>query len=325
MLIGAGGLVLVSLLLLLLQASLANRPAADGGLDATDLEICRTDTHRIALVITAHVGQQLAAIDAALERWRHFPPCLESSKFVDRDEGPHQQYACGASLIFAVENAAAAQQLQTHVAKHASVQGVLRDAGLEVQIFHAALSPQEDSWPVGPTLAFYRIIPQLRQWDYVLYLEPDARPIRAGWLQEAHRQVCLYESLLGTEGVWVLGSYPRSQAVKGNRPLANRFHLNGNAIYHTGSASFQDFVQRVESNAAADQPFQSQAHGRAYDVDLATFMLQPVHWTYAMSHAHRLVASEWIQNRWREQWSRSEMQARFPQTFVVHGGSETVT
>lgn len=63
-------------------------------------------------------------------------------------------------------------------------------------------------------------------------------------------------SSLFRKGLWMLGSVPLTSAVKPNVKLANRIHINGNALYHVGSAAFVDFLQRVRDNKAPVEAWQ---------------------------------------------------------------------
>ena len=65
-----------------------------------------------------------------------------------------------------------------------------------------------------------------------------------------------YESLQGREGAWMVGSIIRSQEMPSVRPLGDRFHLNGNALYHMGSAAFRQFVSAVQFDESDLKPYQ---------------------------------------------------------------------
>ena len=62
-------------------------------------------------------------------------------------------------------------------------------------------------------------------------------------------------------GFWMLGSPPKTRAVPAAKPLAQRLHINGNAIYHVGSAQFMAFLQSVEGNTADGKPWQVRRRG----------------------------------------------------------------
>ncbi len=41
----------------------------------------------------------------------------------------------------------------------------------------------------------------------------------------------------------MLGSLPLSRLVAPNQGVINRFHINGNALYHVGDAAFMDMLR----------------------------------------------------------------------------------
>jgi hypothetical protein len=54
----------------------------------------------------------------------------------------------------------------------------------------------------------------------------------------------------------MLGSPPRTSAVSASKRLAQRLHINGNAIYHVGSTAFMAFLDGVEKNKADNSAWQ---------------------------------------------------------------------
>lgn len=54
----------------------------------------------------------------------------------------------------------------------------------------------------------------------------------------------------------MLGSPPRTPAVSASKRLAQRLHINGNAIYHVGSTAFMAFLDGVEKNKADNSAWQ---------------------------------------------------------------------
>lgn len=46
----------------------------------------------------------------------------------------------------------------------------------------------------------------------------------------------------------MLGSIPMTEAVTSDKKLAQRLHINGNALYHIGDQNFAAFLQEVENN-----------------------------------------------------------------------------
>lgn len=65
-----------------------------------------------------------------------------------------------------------------------------------------------------------------------MQMETDCFPIKPGWLAR------LSEVEKSAPGSWVMGSHYHGPRL----PSPYRHHLNGNAIYRSGSAGFRDFV-----------------------------------------------------------------------------------
>lgn len=70
-----------------------------------------------------------------------------------------------------------------------------------------------------------------------------------------HVWPCLKLSLF-TPGLWMLGSLPQTAAVPVDKRLAQRLHINGNALYHIGSTAFAAFLELVRTNTASPAPWQ---------------------------------------------------------------------
>eukprot|EP00045_Choanoeca_perplexa_P002291 m.23798 g.23798 ORF g.23798 m.23798 type:complete len:328 (+) comp11432_c0_seq1:75-1058(+) len=318
-----GILVLIIIALLLCHLLLVNlQPSSIKTSNATldvssDASLCLVDCQpTLAVVMTVHVHTQLPSVLSRLLTWREYPPCRH------HDNSPAK---CNADLVIYAENQAGSVLACEAIHRHAELSTLLPVWGLSLQCLHADLQPSEDKWPRGPSIAFYKLQDMLAsRYDYILHLEPDVTPIRAGWFQEAQRLTRLYQSLHGKEGVWMLGSIPLvADDTRRNRPIGDRVHLNGNGLYHLGSAGFRTYLKQVEASQRLDtKQLQTSPRGNAYDVDLLTFLLHPSNSELLQQVWHRFVASSYIQNRWRSQWSKSHLLRRYPQTYLVHGGTE---
>ncbi len=114
----------------------------------------------------------------------------------------------------------------------------IRFAGLAPERNHyvreaGACPPNEFGLKSGPNHLFFFMIQEVSpEYDCVLQMETDCIPIRAGWLKRFIEVQARHP-----EG-WVIGSPYLGPRLP--RPWTN--HLNGNAIYRTGSESFQNFV-----------------------------------------------------------------------------------
>lgn len=121
---------------------------------------------------------------------------------------------------------------------------------------------------------------ELPHLQYTLWLEPDVRIVRPGWLNRVTELVIGYQRVLDHEGLWMLGSLPQGSGGKSGHwqsmavKFSQRFHLNGNAIYNTGSEAFRRFLVLVRENDVPVGHWQSGPHGNAFDVDIATYLWQ---------------------------------------------------
>lgn len=89
----------------------------------------------------------------------------------------------------------------------------------------------------GPNVLFLATMAQCKEYEYVLHIETDCLPVRAGWLDAAEREI----DRAGTQS-WVIGPgyFGPSQL---QLHSAYRMHINGNAIYQTGDPDYQEFLQ----------------------------------------------------------------------------------
>ncbi len=87
----------------------------------------------------------------------------------------------------------------------------------------------------GPNIFFLSVMGHCRRYEFTMQMEADCIPIRAGWLDAA-------ENLLegGAEEAWIIGP-----GYFGPMKLDSsyRSHINGNAIYYSGSRQFQEFLE----------------------------------------------------------------------------------
>jgi hypothetical protein len=87
----------------------------------------------------------------------------------------------------------------------------------------------------GPNVFFLSTMAHCKDYEYVLHVETDCLPVRAGWLDAAEREI----ERAGTQA-WIIGP-----AYFGPTGLhsAYQLHINGNSIYQSGDPDFQGFLQ----------------------------------------------------------------------------------
>lgn len=86
----------------------------------------------------------------------------------------------------------------------------------------------------GPNVSFLAMLAACKAYQYTLLMETDCVPLRAGWLDSLDAEI------LANESAWIIGSAYLGPSRLGD---ANRLHINGNAIYKTGSREFQGFIK----------------------------------------------------------------------------------
>lgn len=148
--------------------------------------------------------------------------------------------------------------------------------------------------------------------SYVMYMEPDCRPIQPFWLDAVIDQV---ESV--PEIFWMKGSVFRGdrRVFSRNPPYYAQIHINGNAIYNVGDKDFFRFYRNQVKPFVAKNDRES-----AYDMDIFKYLL----WgqgQFAANYLHLFHFSNFIQNHWHSPYSKKKVLAEsHNETFLVHGG-----
>eukprot|EP00160_Parvularia_atlantis_P008554 Unigene1782_Nuclearia_a/m.5532 Unigene1782_Nuclearia_a/g.5532 ORF Unigene1782_Nuclearia_a/g.5532 Unigene1782_Nuclearia_a/m.5532 type:complete len:437 (-) Unigene1782_Nuclearia_a:1304-2614(-) len=181
-----------------------------------------------------------------------------------------------------------------------------------VRFVGARLSDDEDAYPLGASVMFFRLfkLPGLRNDYDVLYLmEPDNRPCRAGWLDQLWRDAYVHSS----EPPWMSGSITRDGV---ERDVFGD-HLNGNALYRLGDATFRALLARVEA-VFMERPAD---YVHSYDVALDVIRRDRgvVSFAEYAASRHRFVYTVTMQNWYRTAVNATELCAAAPSTFLVHG------
>jgi len=133
---------------------------------------------------------------------------------------------------------------------------VLQECFAEVRLESAFLSGTDDTydknrldsnWTLGPNNLFWHFLEKAaaRGYRYMMQLEADTLPLRPRWLDKL---VCI-----AAHGrYWVVGSPFLAQCAYNTHTRACaelgddiKFHINGNALYATGDASFREYWRRA--------------------------------------------------------------------------------
>lgn len=182
----------------------------------------------------------------------------------------------------------------------------------------------EAGYKAGPNEQFFATLEKVRPTGrFVFYMEADCIPLRAGWLE------ALQEVAESDREAWVIGS-----VYKGREPISPGFaqHLNGNALYRTGSPEFLEFARSYWHSLLADC-IAVQDKRLAYDCVLSQQLsrasppLDNEPWAVFQAIAHRLRATSAIANvsgsvdRRREPGAAArDVLGMHSAAYLVHGG-----
>jgi hypothetical protein len=179
----------------------------------------------------------------------------------------------------------------------------------------------------GPNNQFFETMRRVRgAGRHVFLMEPDCVPIRPDWLGQ------LLDRLEHAHG-WIIGSVYR-----GRGTLDRRFmrHLNGNAIYASGDAAFQEFLVDLEGRLGA---LLSEDPRYAYDLALEVLFTgascdakasdaERALWRYFQGIAHRLQPTDFIQNisaridvQEPDPALLDDVRTNSPETYVIHNNA----
>ncbi len=142
------------------------------------------------------------------------------------------------------EDASVVKRLNDFVASHPEIYSYFEDVRLtffnfpndiNYYIKNTGEAPNRFCSKSGPNIFFLSMMRHCRNYEFTMQMESDCMPMRAGWLDAA-------DNLLdgGAEDAWTIGP-----GYFGPMKLDSsyRSHINGNAIYYTGSRQFQEFLR----------------------------------------------------------------------------------
>ena len=200
-------------------------------------------THEWAIVVPFHFKSQASRLEHFFERFNTMPPCTA-------DDNVCRTHS---TIVFFVEDQTAKKALQKWLAR------IYIDDGLPWKVLSANLTREEDEYPYGPTQMFYRCMVKLSEYDYAVQVETDVDILRKGWLSRASWLAHEYETILGPEGLWVLGGVDSTVLTTSDhfrRQLGEIYHANGNVVYHVGSRQFQWLLQLAQRNPCPSEEFE---------------------------------------------------------------------
>lgn len=253
---------------------------------------------------------QFGKLRRSFKHWNVNPPCVERS-WPNR---PHVSSVTLTILVYGALADSAERQIQSI---YWSLSPVARSCFAEFEIISAGLPVHTDTHFAGSQAMFEALINNtvsIVDMRYVFWMEPDAVPIRADWLNTLDR------ACRTGERFWVKGSALRHEL--NPEVITQRYgrdflyHINGNALYNMHPDEYPAFYRNHIL------PYLQTKHARhmAFDLSLARFLLASENERIWRENAHRFHYTEIIQNRWGENYSPVERAQQFPNTCIIHGG-----
>ena len=232
-----------------------------------------TPRPRVAVVIP-FIDADTARIEEALGKWERIA-CAASS------DGAYGLFFYN-SGVFSVHSS----RMETHAHKSSFA----RCFG-EIRTLYAALRPEDDGYPEGPSLMFFKMfaLTALAPYSHALWMEWDTLPVRVGWLDalvtEAGRE----------PRSWMVGSRYTGTAFDASvmQPSSHVWvgHLNGNALYTLHNAEFARFRELVLEREPPGHFW------RPFDIAIwQTMHALPYTWRLYQVHGDRLRAAPFLAN-----------------------------
>ena len=205
-----------------------------------------------------------------------------------------------------------------------------------VQFESAKLTAEEDKYPIGVSIMFYRILLSesfARRFDYMFWMESDVQVIRPLWLDN------VYQEAMFPGHFWVKGSMYRGDQWDGipeDHPMQweimqpYAYHINGVGLYRLGDADFEQFVR----HAMKKWPPTSTTSMNPFDISIWKALQEVVspaagelattdNWRIFQRYGHCVLYTNFVWNLGgnvgQEVLSRAR---RSKSTFLIHGGSE---
>lgn len=253
---------------------------------------------------------QLGRLRRTFKHWNANPPCVERS-WPNR---PHESSVTLSILLYGARTETAERQIQS---MYWSLNSAARSCFAELQILGADLPAHTDKHVAGSQAMFETLLNNtldIKDMQYVFWMEPDTVPIRADWLNALDR------ACRTGERFWIKGSALRHDL---RRDIITQrygshflYHINGNALYNLRPNEYPAFYR----NQLIPYLEATNARHSAFDLAPARFLLAPENEGVWRENAHRFQYTEIIQNRWGENYLPFERAQRFPGTFLIHGG-----
>lgn len=295
---------------------------------------CQERRFALVLQVLEEHKFDLDRLTERLDQWNMpgFAPCMYMCGEEDRVDSIAFARECGYRLdtarmelpvLLILSNAPASPYLKNLIASHI---GKARKCFSSIEYVASNLSTEEDAYPLGANVMFYKVFFKLYNspdYAYFMYLELDVVPLRSCWLD-----VALSMTPPLSPRFWVKGSQLRNSM---KTPWWLNYHINGNSIYNVHDEVFATFVQGLWANL----PTNNSVPHVSYDLALSAgfyaiykdaetelgfkFPRVPTRWS--RQHLHLYQFSEYIANDYMTFISLEDSHKSFPCTVLLHGNT----
>ena len=270
----------------------------------------RADHFALVLNLVTHQTERMLQ---NMQSWDMFVPCQNASGtashlvfYVDGDDGDNVE-----TTFARLENGW--NNLATEV----------RDCfGHQSPIRIIYRNPDLQTYPDLPCAKFYNVFQELSHYNTRAFfnMEPDANPIRTGWLQ------ALRQASAGDDW-WQKGSYLHCQSVSSTEA---DFHFNGASLFRVGRNDFDEYRRRVQSfpvhssrDSVGVSGSSKEFNFQGDDLCMYWFRRLPSSFIYARTVAHQFQVGHFVINMCREKYDRNDILRRFPRAYIVHSSQKS--
>lgn len=269
------------------------------------------------LVFVPFTSFDLAAVERSQAMWQRLPPCTSTSQ-----HGAPEASRPGLMYLYngrCSENGSDTCARVERMIRSTAVTSCFRSP----MVRGARLSGKSDmydkqrrsgAWTAGPNNLWHRAASKARRlgYWYMLQLEPDVLPLRAGWLD---RVQCITQM----SDAWIVGSALRANCTReettrqcvSDLPEEFAEHINGNAIYAVGDEDFAQYSAQIRTGRLSRLPF---------DLALHTAR-QQYSQTRRRQMAHRFEHNSFMINMGTNLPDVQALRTRHAQSFLVHSSA----
>lgn len=202
--------------------------------------------------------------------------------------------------------------------KTPELQPALGCFGDVVELF-ADLTPEEDIYPAGPSVMFFRVYTdpaikaQLKHYGAMFWMETDTFPIKPLWVDKLYAESRVHDDFWVRGSIYLGPAFDETVKTPANWDWVG--HINGNALYRLNDPEFDDFLSLV---ADVEPPLH---FWKPFDVSIWKVLHAfPYYWRIHQHYISRFSYATYIQH-WGFTITPDDIQASqlSDDVFLVHG------